>query len=356
MGGNTQHNPRVSVIMPAYNDLRFIDAAVTSILGQTYGDLELIIVDDGAGQPEVFSQLAALDRRVRIVTCEQNIGNAAAANRGIDESRGEILARLDADDIAEPHRLEHLIALFNSDPNVGLVGSWARWMSEDGVPLGLWHWPVADLEIRWTILFQSPICHPSSAFRRSAFDRAGGYNPAMRQGADHDLWWRMLEHCRAQSIPEPLVRVRRNPRSLSAKNPPNWRERTEPPRRRAWARLGVEYDADLIPHLVEIITDGYISDPVRRLPAHRTVLKLLDSFLSAQPPLRDDDFVAARQIKLAIVRRLLADRAILYADQLRLWPLSLRLSPGAALAGLFKSTARRGGARLNRRLSPPASV
>ena len=82
----------------------------------------------------------------------------------------------------------------------------------------------------------------------------------------------------AQSIPEPLVRVRRNPRGLSANNPPNWRERTEPLRRRAWARLGVDYDANLIPHLVEIITGGNISDPARRLPAYRTILRLLDSF------------------------------------------------------------------------------
>jgi hypothetical protein len=169
-------------------------------------------------------------------------------------------------------------------------------MSEDGEPLDLWCWPLADLEIRWRILFHSPICHSSSAYRRNCFDRAGGYNPAMRRGEDHDLWWRMLEHCRAQSVSEPLVRVWKNPRGLSAANPPNWRERTEPPRRRAWARLGVDYDADLMPHLEEIITGNDVSDPARRLPAYRTVLRLLDSFFAAQPLPRNDDLATARQI------------------------------------------------------------
>jgi glycosyltransferase involved in cell wall biosynthesis len=327
MAANNGRNPRLSVIMTVYNDLRFIDAAVASLLRQTYEDFELIIVDDGTGQPEIFSRLAALDTRVRVVSCEQNIGNCAAANRGIIDSRGEIIARLDADDIADPHRLTQLMTLFNSDPDIGLVGSWAKWMSEEGEPQELWRWPLTDLDIRWTILFQSPICHTSSAYRRNCFDRAGGYNPAMRQSGDHDLWWRMLDQCRAQSIPEPLVQVRRNPRGLSANNPPNWRQRTEHLRRRAWARLGVRYDADLIPPLAIFISGGNIPDPALRLPAYRTVLKLLYRFLAVQSLSRDDDRATARRLKTAIVRRVMGDRTIGFADRARLLSLCLRLAP-----------------------------
>jgi glycosyltransferase involved in cell wall biosynthesis len=334
-------SPRVSVVMPAYNDLRFIDAAVMSVLRQTYTDFELIIVDDGTNRPEVFSRLAALDPRVRVITCGQNNGNAAAANRGIAESRGEIIARLDADDIAEPHRLTRLIALLDSDSDLGLVGSWARWISEEGEPLELWRCPLTDLDIRWTILFHTPICHPSSAYRRGCFDRAGGYNPAMRQSGDHDLWWRMLDTCRAQNIPEPLVRYRRNSRGLSASNPPNWRERTELLRRRAWTRLGVDYNADLIPHLSVFISGGTVSCPKLRMPAYRAVLELLDRFLTVQPLLRDEDFAGARQLKSLIVGRILADRAIGFADCVQLLPLCLKISPIATLRGLAKSLVSR---------------
>jgi glycosyltransferase involved in cell wall biosynthesis len=84
---NKQRIPRASVNMTAYNDLRFIDAAVMSLLRQTYDDFELIIVVDGTGQPKIFSRLAALDTRVRIVTCEQNIGTAAAPNRTASHAR-----------------------------------------------------------------------------------------------------------------------------------------------------------------------------------------------------------------------------------------------------------------------------
>ena len=341
MAGNKQRNPRVSVVMPAYNDLRFINAAVMSLLRQTYSDFELIIIDDGSGQHEVFTGLAALDGRVRVITCDQNNGNTAALNRGIAESFGEIIARLDADDIAEPDRLARQVRLFDSDPDIGLVGSWARWMSEEGEPLELWRGPITDLDIRWRILFASPICHPASAYRRNCFDRAGGYNPAMRQSGDHDLWWRMLDHCRAQNIPEPLVHVRRNPRGLSANNPPNWRQRTEPLRRRAWGGLGVDYDADLIPHLAGFISGGHISDPALRMSVYRTVLKLLNRFLAVQPLSRDDDIATARQLKMAIVRHILADRTISLAGRVRLWPLCLWLIPAADMPGLAKSFARR---------------
>jgi len=342
-----QRSPRVSVVMAAYNDLRFIDAAVTSLLRQTYDDFELIIVDDGTRQPEVFSRLAALDPRVRVITSEQNQGTAAAANRGIAGSRGDVIARLDADDIAEPDRLAHQVALLDSDPALCLVGSWTMQMREQGEPIEVCRWPVADLEIRWWILFQIPINHSSSAYRRASFDRSGGYNSAMRRGEDHDLWWRMLDQGRVHNIPLPLVRVRINPRGLSAGNPPNWRQRTEPLRRRAWAGLGVDYDADLIPHLAAFISGGDPADPAARLPVYRTVLKLLGRFLAQQPLIRDEDLAAARHLRSAIVGRVIADRSVGLANWARLLPSCVRLSPNAVLAWLREFLARRFG-RLRR--------
>jgi glycosyltransferase involved in cell wall biosynthesis len=338
-----QGGPRVSIVMTAYNDLRFIDAAVISLLRQAYTDFELIIVDDGTKRPEIFLRLAALDPRVRVITLDRNIGMAAAANRGIAESSGDIIARFDADDIAEPHRLAQQIELLDSNPELGLVGSWATWMNEEGEPLNLWRLPVTDLEIRWTILFKCPFCHSSAVYRRGCFNRAGGYNtdPAIGGSADHDLWWRMLDHCRAQSIPEPLVRYRQNPRGLSANYPPNWRQSTEPQRRRAWARLGVEYDAELIPHLAGFVSGFNISDPTLRPSAYRILLRLLSRFLTVQRLSRDDDLAEARRLKSAIGRRVLADLTIGVVDCVQLWPLCLRLIPTAEMPGLAKSVGRR---------------
>ena len=90
--------------MTVYNDMRFLDAAVDSILRQEFRDLELIIVDDGTGQDAIFDALARRDPRIRIVVNPANLGTAEAANRGIEVARGDIIARLDADDVAEPAR------------------------------------------------------------------------------------------------------------------------------------------------------------------------------------------------------------------------------------------------------------
>jgi glycosyltransferase involved in cell wall biosynthesis len=324
--------PRVSVIITAYNDLRFIEAAVKSVLAQTYTNFELIVVDDGTGQNEIFDTLAKLDARVHIITCDRNMGTYAAANRGIAVARGEIIARLDADDIAEPARLDHLVAALDADPELGLVGSWARHISESDELLGVWQAPVADLEARWTALFQNPFCHSSVAFRRTCFDLVGGYSSTMRQSGDYELWWKMLEVCRVENIPETLTQYRSNSRGLSAGNPANWRQRTDPIRRQSWERLGVEYEPELVPHLLAFLSGLNISDRDIRERTYRTALLLLAGLLAAtRSKQRETDDAVARKLKAAIVGRILADRSNQLLYLLRLWPLCWRLDRSIAL-------------------------
>src|SRR5687767_593354 len=97
--------PRVSVVMAAYTDLRCLDAAVESIIRQTHPDIEFIIVDEGTGMHEIFARQAARDPRIRIITNATNLGEAAAVNRGIRNTHGDIIVRLDADDVARPERI-----------------------------------------------------------------------------------------------------------------------------------------------------------------------------------------------------------------------------------------------------------
>ncbi len=304
-------DPHVSVIMTAYNDLRFIDAAVESILRQSYADFELIIVDDGTGQHSIFAQQSAKDLRIRIVTNDRNCGTYVSANLAISQSRGEIIARLDADDFSEPSRLARLIEALDLDPGLGLVGSWATIIDEDGGTKGVWRGPVSDVEVRWNALFLNPFCHSSVAFRRACFDAVGGYNTTMRQSEDYVLWARMLEICRAENVPDTLVRYRRNSRGLTASNPPNWRERIDPIQRRSWARLGVDYDADLMPDLTQFISGFEIPNSKMRGRLYRTVLMLLHGFLAAPRALsRDDDNVAMQRLKTTILERIAADRSV----------------------------------------------
>ena len=129
--------PRVSVVMAVGPDLRFLDEAVGSVLTQGFSDLELVLVDDATGRGEVFAEIAGRDPRVRVLTNEHNVGVATSANRGIAAARGEIIARLDADDVAEPEHVGRLVTALDADPGLGLVGSSVTLLDEDGRTLGV---------------------------------------------------------------------------------------------------------------------------------------------------------------------------------------------------------------------------
>ena len=340
-GLEPRRDPRVSVVMTAYGDLRFIEAAARSILNQTYADFELIIVDDGTRQSDIFARLQSLDERIRIIAIVQNIGAYAAANLGIASARGEIIARIDADDLAEPTRLARLASALDSNRDLDLVGSWARHISEDGELLHVWETPVTDIVVRWNILFANPFCHSSVAFRRAAFDTVGGYNSTMRQSGDYELWWRLLEVGRAGNLPEPLVRYRRNSLGLTAGNSSNWRERTDHLRRHSWERLGVDYKPQLVPHLAEFMLDRRISNRKARPQAYRIMLMLLARFLASHADSSDSDRRSARRLATEIVGLILEDADLRPLQRVWLWPLCWNVDRATTIAALKRWASKR---------------
>ena len=296
----TVSDPRVSVVMVVGPDLRFLDTAVDSILRQDFLDFEFVIVNDGTGEDAVFSKLRQRDPRIRIITNSTNLGAAAAANRGIATANGDIIVRLDADDVAEQSRIRKLIGALDSDQRIGLVGSDFINIDETGKPLWTVRMPEGDLEIRWTINFYNPFCHSSVAYRRRCFEATNGYRTDQPISHDHYLWAEMLEVTRACNLPEPLVSYRNNSRGLVASDLINWRARTHDIRRKLWAQFGLcydLYDEDLSNVVHRLISGCDISDAEMRGDAYRAILKLLRAFVAApvimgQP--RDED--AARRL------------------------------------------------------------
>ena len=208
----------VSVLMPVYNARPYVAEAVESVLGQTLGDFELLIVDDGStdGSTEVLRRLAGRDPRIRLVVRE-NRGVTRTSAELVEAARGEFLARMDSDDVALPRRLERQVAFLRAHPEVVAAGSWVEWIDAEGDPLREYHPPEAHEEIDRALLSgaSNAICQPSAIIRADAMRLAGGYRPEFVVSEDYDLWLRLAEVGRLANLPEVLLRYRHRPTSLA---------------------------------------------------------------------------------------------------------------------------------------------
>ena len=208
--------PTVSVAMPVYNARNYIRQAVQSVLGQTFSDFELIVIDDGSsdGSGEAAREAASGDSRVRILR-QENQGVSAAANRATELARGELLARVDADDICFPHRLEKQVEFLRSHPEHVAVGSRVLLIDADGAELfempGI---PVTHEDIeRGLMAVEWSIYQPAAMMRTEAVRRVGGYRTDLHIHEDHDLFLKLAEIGRLANLPEALLKYRQRPDS-----------------------------------------------------------------------------------------------------------------------------------------------
>lgn len=205
--------------MPVYNSQRYLPAAVESILDQTFRDFELIAVDDGSRDSSlaILREYEAKDPRVRIIS-RPNTGIVGALNDGLEAATGELIARMDADDISLPHRFEKQAAFLQSNPYHVLVGSQVMLMDPDGADLC----PKRDTEytherIDWAHLnHRWPLVHPTVMMRRSAVESVGRYRAKYQWLEDLDLFLRMAEAGRLESLPDVLLRYRLHMASVCA--------------------------------------------------------------------------------------------------------------------------------------------
>lgn len=214
--------PLLSVLMPVYNSEKYLAAAVQSILTQTFTDFELIVVDDGSTDtsPQILRKFAHADQRVRLIS-RPNTGYVVALNEALALARGQLIARMDGDDVCAPHRFAVQIDYLRANPDCVLVGSQVITMDEDGDLIG----PMPDIAFGHEQIDQAlinrgwPIVHPSVMMRSDALRRVGGYHAEYCPNEDHDLFLKLAEIGRIENLPQPLFYYRRHPASVSAANP-----------------------------------------------------------------------------------------------------------------------------------------
>ncbi len=200
--------PKVSVVIPCYNQGRYLDEAVSSVLGQSFTDFETLIVNDGSNDPETCSLLASYGRPKTRVIHTENGGVSAARNRGINEAGGEYILPLDADDRIAPSYLEQAVTILDRCPAVGIVYGEAEFFGARSGPMSLPSYSP------FCILWENSI-FSAAVFRKEGWQRAGGYRPVMRQGwEDWDFWLTMTElGLGVVRLPEVVLQYRIRPNS-----------------------------------------------------------------------------------------------------------------------------------------------
>jgi glycosyltransferase involved in cell wall biosynthesis len=202
-------DPKVSVIMPVRNGERWLAPAVESILGQTLSDLELIVVDDGSidTSAQILSALRRRDPRLRL-THQQPDGLVAALNRALALARAPLVARLDADDVALPERLDRQAACFERHDRLVLLGSWAEKIGAEGRCIGYLKPKNEPDRLAETLLRRNPFIHSSVMMRTALVRELGGYRRAFLAAEDFDLWLRLSEHGAVANLAETLTQYR----------------------------------------------------------------------------------------------------------------------------------------------------
>lgn len=214
--------PKLTILLPVYNGEEYLPAALESCLGQSFGDFELLAIDDGSSDAtwEILRLYARRDRRLRPVRNPRNLRLIATLNRGLALARGEYLARQDHDDLSLPGRLAAQVDFLERHPDHVLVGSYFSTMDpQDRLLARPWPHPTGDGALRAMLVAYNPFAHGTLAMRLEPIRRHGlRFDPAMLHAEDYDFYSRLMRHGRAAILPRELVRYRVHPGSVSARN------------------------------------------------------------------------------------------------------------------------------------------
>lgn len=195
----------VSVVMSVYNGEKYLAKAIESILNQTYKNFEFIIIDDGSTDKslEIIEKYQNLDARIILITRE-NKGLVASLNEGIQKAKGEYIARMDADDICLPNRIEEQLEYMKNN-QLDLCGSWVQTFDEKN-KLSIWQFPENHNDIVFRSFFICSFAHPSVIIKSTVFEKLRYENEVAE---DYRLWCDILSNgYKAGNIPKVLLKYR----------------------------------------------------------------------------------------------------------------------------------------------------
>ncbi|MDO9196985.1 glycosyltransferase [Rhodoferax sp.] len=267
--------PLVSVVMPVFNVERYVSASIQSILNQSLTDWELILIDDAS--PDASADVIAkfTDRRMRYIRHENNLGLAEARNTGIRAAQGDYIAFLDSDDLALPDRLAEQSKFLQRNPRVGLVGTWAELVDENGGKNGYRSNPYPDNLLGPLLVFRNTFIASSLLIRRTALP-ADLLRSMLAE--DYDFVSRIADTWDIAVLPKYLVQYRINTQGLMGTRWPQVKSDSWLTQQRLLSQLGISpslAEAALHQRISHAAVDGINSTEAQR--AGRWMAKILDA-------------------------------------------------------------------------------
>lgn len=186
------NKPLVTVLMSVYNGQKFLSEAIESILNQTFKDFEFLIINDGSTDSSRGIILSYNDSRIKLIENQANIGLTRSLNKGIDLAQGKYIARMDADDISLPERLEKQVRFMELNEDVAVCGSCAEIINETKAKIGEFKNPESSDDIKISLFFLNPIVHPTAVMRKNRVVEVGKYDPCFMRAQDYALWIKLF--------------------------------------------------------------------------------------------------------------------------------------------------------------------
>ncbi len=216
-------DPKITVLMPAYNADKYIHAAIRSVLDQSFTDFELLIINDGSKDDTEKIIRSFTDSRIRLIN-QSNQGIASALNMGLLNGNADLVARFDADDVCLPGRLMTQYNFLTDHPEYIIVGSDADYIDMNGEFVFTCRLAAhSDDEIQDLTANKCPFIHSAVMFRKQAIMDVGGYDTNAYAFQDHLLWSKVIKKGKACNLPQAFLQVRLNPESISIDE--RWRTR-----------------------------------------------------------------------------------------------------------------------------------
>lgn len=200
--------PLISVLLSTYNDLPYLKESVESILNQSYKNFELILIDDGSNLKTKKYLKTLKDKRIKLITNKSNLGLTNSLNIGLKAVLGNYVARMDADDISLPKRLESQLMFMINNPSVDISGSWAKLIDKNGKEIGVKKNPLSNKAIKRSLDIYPSIIHPTFFAKIEFFKKLHGYRAEFDGAEEYDLLIRAKRKFTMANLAEPLIKWR----------------------------------------------------------------------------------------------------------------------------------------------------